>query len=105
MKRSIVELAKLTDTRLFAEISTGISLIARNARRLNDSANHMFENGHFQGGDIMSSYAAEEAAKVLILLDAIRCPRKPTELARTLKYCYDHVAKGIVSIQVSGRYS
>ena len=43
----------------------------------------------------MRWYAAEESAKVLILLDAVRCPRNPIEISRTLKYCYDHVVKGI----------
>jgi AbiV family abortive infection protein len=40
--------------------------------------------------------AKEEASKVFILLDAVRCPRERTnDRARTLGYFYDHVAKGI----------
>ena len=49
------------------------------------------------GSEILRLAAEEEAAKVLILLDAVRCPRveRQSDFNRQLQYFNDHLAKGI----------
>lgn len=48
------------------------------------------------GSEILRGYAEEEAAKFLILVDSVRCPKSPgDQFSRQLRYCGDHVAKGI----------
>ena len=70
MERAIKDLCQFSDADLFEEVAAGIGHVI-------DAIN-------------------EEAAKVLILLDAVRCPRnRPNERSRTLGYFYDHLAKGI----------
>jgi hypothetical protein len=50
-----------------------------------------------RGIEILRLAAEEEAAKVRVLLDAVRCPRakRPDDSARQLQYFNDHLAKGI----------
>ncbi len=53
---------------------------------------------------MLGSIAEEEAAKALILIDFVRCPRSLTvERSRQLGYFYDHLAKGIYAEYCSWR--
>lgn len=98
MKRAIRDLCQLQlrDTDLFEEVSTGIGYVMEVVDRLDASTRKLSEAGDHHPARILGSLAEEEAAKVLILVDAVRCPRsKQTEISRTLGYFYDHLAKGI----------
>ena len=55
----------------------------------------MFAAKEFRASDIVKGHAEEEAAKVLILLDSVRCLRKAKERARVLKGFYSHIVKRI----------
>ena len=60
------------------------------------AARKLYEEGYRHPACVLNNLATEEAAKVLVLVDAVRCPRnKSTEKSRTLGYFYDHLAKGI----------
>ena len=104
MERAIKELCKLADPDLFEEAAAGITRVLESVDELDAAARSLLEAGDRGRPSIYGSFppevlrrlAEEEAAKALILLDAVRCPRaNQQDRARTLGYFYDHVAKGI----------
>lgn len=96
MKRAIKNLCQLPDAALFKEVETGISHIVDVVNRLNVAAEGLHGSTHHYSSRVLEYLAAEEAAKVLILVDAVRCPKnKGEERSRTLGYFYNHIAKGI----------
>lgn len=98
MKSAIKDLAQFSDRRLFEEVSEGISQIVKNAVDLEDAASCLIQNKHHRTGEILSSFAEEEAAKVLLLIDVVRCPRDQSDAqGRTLGYFHSHFAKRIYS--------
>ncbi|GKS65366.1 hypothetical protein YTPLAS72_26700 [Nitrospira sp.] len=94
--RAIKELAKLGNPAFFKEIAVGLELIIANARRLYSSATSLAQSKHFHGAHVLEALSKEEAAKYLILLDAIRCPRSPSgQLVKQLDRFANHLAKGL----------
>jgi AbiV family abortive infection protein len=95
--RAIQDLAQLSDAVLYTELAQGLGLCAANAKRIADDCLLLAGDKRARGAEILRIAAEEEATKVLILLDAIRCPRSrlPTEFSRQLQYFNDHLAKGI----------
>jgi len=93
--KAIKDLAQSSDELLFKEVAHGLNLIIENARCLESDSIFLAEQGHARGCEILRRIAEEEAAKVLILLDAIRCDRKEqsTDFSRQLGYFNDHLAK------------
>ena len=71
---AIKGLAGSSDENLFATISEGIECLVENCTRLHGSASSLADRGDHTSAAILGSIATEEAAKVLILLDAVRCP-------------------------------
>lgn len=106
--RAIIDLVNLSDKDFLVEISEGLTLVHANVRRLSESARDLDKPGHHSVARILLHMAEEEAAKYLILLDAVRCPRKPMERIREhLRRFYDHLAKGIYAESChwrAGRY-
>ena len=99
MKASAVsELSQLSRPDFFETISEGIEHIIENAGELDRSARKLFDIGDCRSAEIILGIAEEEASKVLILIDAVRCPSKrQKELSKTLKCFYDHLPKQIYS--------
>ena len=95
MNRAIRDLDKFQDDRLFKEISDGIPLIVQNAISFDTTAHGLHQLKEFRASEIIRGFAVEEAAKVLILLDAVRCPRDSGRLSETLKCYYNHFSKRI----------
>ncbi len=93
-QKAIQDLAQLTDEDLFAEISNGMNLATTNAQSIEQDAMRLYDSKS-NSYDILMSVAREEAAKALILLDALRCPRESPHFSRQLKRFNDHLAKGI----------
>lgn len=94
--KAICDLAQLSDDRLFEEVAEGLSLIFENSQRIYSDACQLAEKQNSRGHRILHLIAEEEAAKYLILLDAIRCQRKTgQDFVRQLKRYNDHLAKGI----------
>jgi AbiV family abortive infection protein len=94
--KAIKDLGQLSDTDFFHEVSIGLEHILNNALRLENDANILHNQKCPQGYRILRGMAEEEAAKFLILIDAVRCPRNPPEVfIKQLKRFNDHLAKGI----------
>jgi len=95
--KAIRDLLQLSDPDFLSEVSVGLRHILNSAIRLERDAELLAENGRIRGHRILLGMAEEEAAKFLILLDAVRCPRVPSnkQISRHLGGFYDHVAKGI----------
>ncbi len=94
--RAIKDLTQLPDEEFFRAVSEGLSHTLANATRLESSARALKDAGHSQGTEVLRSTAGEEAAKFLILIDAVRCPRQPTKVwSRQLGYFNQHLARGI----------
>ena len=95
MRQAILELEQLTDNALFETLSEGMPLIVDNAVSHEEAAHHLYRDGKFQASKIMRGFAKEEAAKFLILIDYVRCPRRAERRMQVLKCFYGHVAKRI----------
>ena len=94
--RAIKDLSRLSDPRLFEEIACGLDLVMKNVARLVAGAATLRESNQVHAGRVLSALADEEAAKYLILLDAVRCPRKPPHLLPgQLSRFNEHLAKGL----------
>lgn len=98
MKRAIADLAGFSDDRVFKEVAEGVARITENATSLDESAARLHQGADFRASGIMQGFAEEEAAKVLILIDFIRCPAIPKWRKQTLKHYYGHVAKRIYAM-------
>jgi AbiV family abortive infection protein len=92
--RAIKDLCQLNDPKLFQEISTGMDLATSNARMIEQDASalHDIKSNSY---DILMAVACEEAAKTLLLLDAVRCPRQSPNFSRQLERFNDHFSKDI----------
>ena len=101
MRRAIVDLARFPDNRLFEQVSEGIALIVENAISLDESAACLYRENHIRASNIIRGFAEEEAAKVLILIDFVRCPNNAEQRAQVLKHFYGHVAKRIYAMVCS----
>ena len=101
MKRAAYDLARMPDERLFTAIAEGIPLIVQNAKSLDDTAHRLCREKEFRASEILRGLAEEEAAKVLILIDLVRCPRESEQRSETAKRFYDHIAKRIYSMTCS----
>ena len=95
--KAIQDLSQLTDDALFSEIAAGASLCLSNAQQIDGDSFLLNDLKRPAGSEILRLAAEEEAAKVLILLDAVRCPRveRQSDFNRQLQYFNDHLAKGI----------
>jgi AbiV family abortive infection protein len=88
----------LTDDNFIEEVSSGLGLVLANANRLYDGAITLVETTRFHAAHVLAIIADEEAAKYLILLDAVRCPKQPGEVfARQLQRFNRHIEKGVYS--------
>ena len=96
MKPSITDLHCLSDKTLFEAISEGVAHIVENAESLESMAVHLIKIGEHRGARMVRALAAEESAKVLILIDVVRCPLEESDKrATTLRRFYNHLAKHI----------
>jgi len=94
--KAIRDLLQLDETSFYKEIAKGIDLIINNSRAMLKDADILFKQNHQRGNSILQALANEEAAKVLILIDAVRCPFNfKDHLSRQLGWFNHHLAKGI----------
>ena len=68
------ELLQLTQSEFLATVASGLPLIWQNASCLTEEAAKLSRIGARRGACILQGFADEEAAKALVLLDAVRCP-------------------------------
>jgi hypothetical protein len=89
-------LANLADPAFFESVSRGLELITKNVAEIDECAEALVGSAAGRGRNVLRAVAAEEAAKYLILLDAVRCPRiRQQERVQQLKRFNRHLAKGI----------
>lgn len=101
MRQAIGYLEQLADHRLFGELSSGMPLIVDNAVSFDRTACHLYRDGEFRASEVMRGIAEEEAAKFLILMDYVRCPRRSAHRTQVLKRFYGHVAKRVHAMACS----
>ncbi len=103
--KAIQDLSQLADDALFSEIAAGAALCVSNARQIDGDSILLNDLRRPAGSQILRLAAEEEAAKVLILLEAVRCPRieRQSDFNRQLQYFNDHLAKGIYAQYCSRR--
>ena len=81
-----------------------MQLLEANIQRLHDAASTLSDSGGHTSAAILGTLATEEAAKVLILLDAVRCPSNRTDdRRRTLLRWNNHLWKGIYAGACNGK--
>ena len=89
-------LAHGPDDDLIAGVAEGLELIAEHVAHLQRSVETLARAKEPRGIATVRAVADEEAAKYLILVDAIRCPHTAQKARyRQLTYCGYHVPKGI----------
>ena len=101
MKRAVGDLVSFSDDRLFREVSEGVPLIVENAISLDETAHRLYRAKEYRASEIFRGFAEEEAAKVLILIDLVRCPRTRKRRMETPKRFYGHVSKRIYAMTCS----
>lgn len=96
--KAIKDLSQLVEKDFLNTVSEGINNILQNAKSLFQDAEILYKSKRQRGNSVLQALANEELAKILILLDAVRCPRRLTkEFTRQLGCFNDHLAKGIYS--------
>lgn len=94
--RGLSSIFQVTESERFAELAGGLPLLAESVRERSADADQLAEARRFQSAAVLRSFAEEEAAKVLILLDLARCGWGDDKLARTgVSAFYDHLARGL----------
>lgn len=102
--RAIKDLIQLNSKDFTKEVSVGLEIIYESCLALHKSSLTLQKNKEYRGARIIESLANEEAAKFLILIDAIRCPNKEQKiLSRQLEKFNEHLAKGIYAKMCSWR--
>jgi AbiV family abortive infection protein len=99
--RQIKRLCALSDEKLFCSTAEGINLIIENAQTYLRAAESLIQRAPGRAVEHLRLTAEEEAAKVLILLDAVRCPSSAVhdkDRSRTLGYFRDHLARGVYAL-------
>lgn len=102
--RAIRDLLQLNSGDFLKEVSVGLEKIYESCEALNNSSLTLRKSEEYRGARILESVAKEEAAKFLILIDAVRCPKtQPKLLSRQLEKFNEHLAKGIYAKMCSWR--
>ncbi len=96
--RAFPDLNLLPDPEFFREVAVGLGHIAKNVTAIDADARRLVEEKRGRGARILDAFAAEEAGKYMILLDAVRCPRNPPgRLHAQLKKAGQHLPKILYS--------
>ncbi|MET4072632.1 hypothetical protein ABID58_007461 [Bradyrhizobium sp. S3.2.6] len=86
-------LCQLDDAERLAFIAEGLPVILRSAQGFWVAAEKL--QAHSREAKVLENYADEEAAKILILIDAVRCPPKliASRLNKIVGWFYNHLAR------------
>ena len=78
-------------------LSEGLPLILDNAKKYWEASRKLKDNP--REGSVLQGFAEEEAAKILILMDAVRCPRSliSSKMGNIASWFYNHLARLIYS--------
>jgi len=102
--RQADRLCQLGERERLAFIAEGLPLILRSANGAWDAAKQI-RGANGRESAILEGVAIEEAAKILILMDSVRCPAKlvPSKMNRFVDRFYDHLARLIYAEAASWR--
>lgn len=94
-------LCQLDEGERLAFIAEGLPVILRSAQGFWTAAEKL--QAHSREAKVLENYADEEAAKILILIDAVRCPPKliASRLNKIVGWFYNHLARLIYAEAVS----
>ena len=92
MKRGQV-LSNLPQPKQLDVISEGLPVLMKSAGDLLGASKALVE--HQRAATILEGHAIEEVAKMLILIDIVRCPQKlrPSRIGPMITWFYDHLAR------------
>lgn len=93
--RAIHSLASLPHERLCEALAEGLSLLAEHVARLEESHAQLHETKQARAFLALQVLAEEEAAKFMILLDAVRAPRRDQGVKVRQRRFHEHLPKGI----------
>lgn len=84
-------------------IADGLPIILSSAQGYWNAACHLKEQP--REAIVLRGHAVEEAAKILILMDSVRCPKKiiPSKIGNIVKWFYDHLARLIYAESIHWR--
>jgi len=76
-----------------AFIAEGLPILLASAQGFQDAAARLHDRPREE--DVMVSFADEEAAKILILMDIVRCPSSQVDqhIGKLMRWFYDHLAR------------
>lgn len=76
-----------------AFVAEGLPILLASARGFQDAASRLHDSPREE--DVLLSFADEEAAKVLILMDIVRCPPAQVNqnMGKLMRWFYDHLAR------------
>src|SRR5258708_5971367 len=90
------DLFQLSPEQFITTVAQGMPLIHENVMTLWNEAQEIGRLGNRRAVGILQLFAEEEAAKMMLLFDAVRCPRaRRNEFRRLLRGSMDHLTKGI----------
>ena len=96
-------LCQMRQEERLAFLAEGLPLILASARDYWHAARQL--KAMPREADVLCGLAVEEAAKVLILMDAVRCPKKliASRMGKITRWFYDHLARLIYAEAVGWR--
>jgi hypothetical protein len=82
-------------------IAEGLPLVLKSSQGFWNAAQQL--NDHPREANVLTGFASEEAAKILILMDVVRCPPKlvASKLNKLIRWLYDRLARMIYAKAVS----
>ncbi|MDB5393182.1 MAG: hypothetical protein JWM91_688, partial [Rhodospirillales bacterium] len=89
------QLCNMSSKDRLAFIAEGLPIIFESAKSLVNAAEKLID--HPRERAVLKGHAEEEAAKILILIDVLRCPPKIVSgrIGLMIKWFYDHLARMI----------
>jgi len=86
-------LCRMTAVERLAFIAEGLPIILASAQGFWEASRQLSDRP--REAEVLEGLATEEAAKILILMDAVRCPPKilPSKLGKIVRWFYDHLAR------------
>lgn len=100
--RQAKRLCQLSHSQRLEFLAEALPIILRSAQGFWQSSEQLRQS-HRREAKVLEGFAKEEAAKILILIDAVRCPPKliASKLNRIVGWFYDHLARLIYAEAVS----
>lgn len=94
-------LCQMPQNKRLEVIAQGLPIILSSAQGFRQASLALKSN--LREAEVLAGFAEEEAAKILILIDAVRCPTKmlPSRMGSIVRWFYDHLARLIYSDAVT----